>query len=43
MINRNQQQITEPREIQKVTEKKLQAFIDSLRRGGNGHSRSPIR
>jgi hypothetical protein len=43
MINRNQQQITELRAIQKVTELKLQEFIDSMRGGGNGHSKRPLR
>ena len=43
MINRNQQQIDELRAIQKVTELKLQEFIDSMRGGGNGHSTRPLR
>ena len=43
MINRNQEQINELRAIQKVTEQKLQAFIDSMRRGGNGHTKRPLR
>jgi hypothetical protein len=34
---------TRGRAIQKVTEQKLQDFIDSLRRGGNGHSQRPLR
>jgi hypothetical protein len=29
-------------DMQKVTEAKLQALIDSLRRGGNGHSRKRV-
>jgi len=43
MLNRNQTQIDELRDMQKVTEEKLQALIDSLRRGGNGHSKRPLR
>jgi hypothetical protein len=50
MINRNQEQIDELRAIQKVTEQKLQRleasvndFVDSMRRGGNGHSKRPLR
>jgi hypothetical protein len=31
-----QEQMRELREAQKVTETKLQAFIDSMRQGGNG-------
>ena len=41
-INRNQEQINELRAIQKVTEQKLQAFIDSMRRGGNGHTKRTL-
>jgi hypothetical protein len=29
-------------ELQKRTEKKLEALIDSLRRGGNGHAKRPV-
>ena len=43
MLNRNQTQISDLREMQKMTEEKLQALIDSLRQGGNGHSRRPLR
>ena len=43
MLNRNQTQINELSALQKVTEEKLQAFIDSTRRGGNGHSKQPLR
>ena len=43
MLNRNQTQINDLREMQKATEEKLQALMDSLRRGGNGHSRRPLR
>ena len=42
-IDRNQKQINQLREMQEATEEKLQVLIDSLRRGGNGHSRRPIR
>jgi hypothetical protein len=35
---RSQEELKELRELQKVTEQKLQAFIDSLRRAGNGHN-----
>jgi hypothetical protein len=43
MINRNQQQINELRELQKVTHEELRAFISSMRRGSNGHNQGPIR
>lgn len=50
MINRNQEQIDELRALQKVTEQGLQdlrasvkEFVDSMRRGGNGHSKRPLR
>jgi len=50
MLNRNQEQINELRAIQKVTEQELRAleasvkaFVDSMRRGGNGHTKRPLR
>ena len=43
MLNRNQEQINELRALQKVTELKLQAFIDSIHRGGNGHTKRSLR
>jgi hypothetical protein len=50
MINRNQEQISELRAIQKVSAQELRelrtsvkAFIDGMSRGGNGHSKRPLR
>jgi len=43
MLNRNQEQINELRALQKVTELKPQAFIDSIHRGGNGHTKRSLR
>ena len=43
MLNRNQEQINELRALQKVTELKLQAFIDNVHRGSNGHTKHPLR
>lgn len=42
-LNRNQTQINQLLAAQKVTEQKLQAFIDSMRRGSNGHTKRPLR
>jgi hypothetical protein len=50
MINRNQEQITELRAIQKVSQQELRElnatvrdFVDSMRRGSNGHTKRPLR
>lgn len=50
MINRNQEQINELVAEGKRTDQRLrsleasvQQFVDGLRRGGNGHSKRPLR